>query len=357
MINLLLPINNSTGYGITSTNIWKEMRQLTDVCIFPIGGIQLETDVEYPLAQQDIDRTLEGNSKDAPCLKIWHMHDLFSRVGDGKYGVFPFFEIDKLKPIEIACLKHTDVIFTASEWSKKILIDNSVEESKIKVCPLAVNHTTFNPEIYFDAVHQKSDKYVFINIGKWEVRKGHDILVHAFNEAFSEDDNVELWMVNDNPFLQPEQIAQWRGLYTNSKLGNKIKHFDRLGTHNELAELISKTDCGIFPSRAEGWNNEIPEVMAMNKPVITTNYSAHTAYCNKNNSYLIDINELEPAVDGIWFDGLGKWAKLGYKQIEQMIEHMRHVYKNDIRTNNHGRETASALTWSNTAKIIKNELI
>ena len=86
MINLLLPINNSTGYGITSTNIWKEMRQLTDVCVFPIGGIQLEYDVEHPLAQEDINRTLEGNSRDAPCLKIWHMHDLFSRVGNGRYG-------------------------------------------------------------------------------------------------------------------------------------------------------------------------------------------------------------------------------------------------------------------------------
>jgi glycosyltransferase involved in cell wall biosynthesis len=310
MINLLCPINNTTGYGITSTNTWKELRKLTEVCIFPIGGVQLETNIDHPAAQEDIDRSMEGKSKDAPCLKIWHMHDLFSRVGSGTYGAFPFFEVDKLKPIEIACLGHTDVVFTASDWSKQVLIDNGIAESKIRVVPLAVDHN-----------------------------------------------NVELWMVNHNPFLQEAQIAQWRDLYTNSKLGSKIKHFDRFNTHNELAECISQADCGIFPARAEGWNNEIPEVMAMNKPIITTNYSAHTAYCNDKNSYLIDIDELEPAVDGIWFDGLGKWAKLGYKQIEQMIEHMRYVYKNDIRDNINGRDTAKALTWANTAKIIRNELI
>lgn len=356
MINLLCPINNTTGYGITSTNTWKELRKLTEVCIFPIGGVQLETNLDHPAAQEDIDRSMEGKSKDAPCLKIWHMHDLFSRVGSGTYGAFPFFEVDKLKPIEISCLGHTDVVFTASDWSKQVLIDNGIAESKIKVVPLAVDHNTFNPEIYFNTTTTKNNKYIFINIGKWEVRKGHDVLVHAFNEAFNEDDNVELWMVNHNPFLQEAQIAQWRDLYTNSKLGSKIKHFDRFNTHNELAECISQADCGIFPARAEGWNNEIPEVMAMNKPIITTNYSAHTAYCNDKNSYLIDIDELEPAVDGIWFDGLGKWAKLGYKQIEQMIEHMRYVYKNDIRDNINGRDTAKALTWANTAKILNDNL-
>ena len=90
MINLLCPINNTTGYGITSTNTWKELRKLTEVCIFPIGGIQLETNLDHPAAQEDIDRSMEGKSKDAPCLKIWHMHDLFSQLGQALMGLSVF---------------------------------------------------------------------------------------------------------------------------------------------------------------------------------------------------------------------------------------------------------------------------
>ena len=355
MINFLAPINNATGYGITSTNIWKEIRKRTDVAMYSLGNISLENSNDQNILQNDMNNALSGNTKSAPCLKIWHMNDLFNRIGNGKYGVFPFFEIDKLKPIEVAGLKHADVVFTTCEWSKKIIANHGIDESKIKICPLAVDHSIFSPST--QPPKNNSSTYKFINIGKWEVRKGHDILVHLFNEAFTKDDDVELWMINHNPFLQPAQIQQWQDTYMGSKLGNKIKCFDRLGTHAEVAALIHQADCGVYISRAEGWNNEIPETMAMNKPIIATNYSAHTAYCNKDNSFLVDVEELEPAVDGIWFDGFGKWAKLGVKQMEQIVEHMRYVYKNDIRSNKAGLDTAAALTWANTAKIIHKELL
>ena len=77
---------------------------------------------------------------------------------------------------------------------------------------------------------------------------------------------------------------------------------------------MSKADCGIFPSRAEGWNLDMLEMMALNKSIITTNYSAHTEFCNKDNSFLIDISETEPANDGKWFFGQGNWAKIGEEQ-------------------------------------------
>lgn len=354
MINLLAPLNNTTGYGITSTNIWKQLNKLTDTYIFPIGGISLETEDDQEIAQKAIERTLTGESKDAPCLKIWHMHDLFSRVGSGKYGVFPFFEIDKLKPIELACLKHADIIFATCEWAKQIYVDNGISADKIVIAPLAADHSVFNPDI---TLPQMNTPYKFINIGKWEIRKSHDLLVHIFNEAFTEKDNVELHMVNHNPFLKPEQAQAWKDLYKNSKLGDKIFIHDRIPTHKQLAGLISEMSCGVYISRAEGWNNEILETMAMNKPVIATNYSAHTAYCNKDNSFLVDIDDLESAVDNMWFDGFGKWAKIGAKQVEQIIEHMRHVYSNDIRVNPNGVNTSQSFTWENTAKTIIKYLL
>ena len=45
--------------------------------------------------------------------------------------------------------------------------------------------------------------------------------------------------------------------------------------------------------------------MALNKPIITTNYSAHTEYCTADNAYLINIDGLTPAEDGKFFDGSG----------------------------------------------------
>ena len=90
----------------------------------------------------------------------------------------------------------------------------------------------------------------------------------------------------------------------------------------------------------------------MNKPVIATDYSGHTEFCDKNNSYLVDINETEAANDGKAFYGQGNWAKLGQDQYDQIIEHMRYVYKNRISDNAAGLETSKKFSWENSASKI-----
>ena len=62
-------------------------------------------------------------------------------------------------------------------------------------------------------------------------------------------------------------------------------------------------------------------------------------------------------MDNIWFHGKsGNWATIGQNQIDQAIEYMRYVYKNNIRTNNNGLKTAQNLTWQKTANIIYDHM-
>jgi glycosyltransferase involved in cell wall biosynthesis len=126
-------------------------------------------------------------------------------------------------------------------------------------------------------------------------------------------------------------------------------------TQKDVAKIIKMSDCGIYPSRAEGWNNEAIETMAMNKPIIITDYSAHTEYCNKQNSYLLDIKNTEIAEDGVFFNGYGNWADID-DCIDQCVEYMREVYKNNIRTNITGVETAQKFNWTQTCNIIQNKI-
>lgn len=346
---------SQTGYGITSFNIYKSLKKLDiDITLFPIGSIQLDDNSYSESILADVNKQTSYQNS-SPCFKIWHQFDLATRIGNGKFAALTFFETDKLKPIEIHMINSLDFIFVASEWAKNILVDNGIN------IPIYVSRLGIDPEIFNDGVNQtvkkEPDKYIFLNIGKWEIRKGHDILVEIFNSAFSENDNVELWMVNHNPFLSEYETKAWMSLYQTSKLKDKIKILPRVPTHKQLAQLIALSDCGIFPARAEGWNNEVPEFFALNKPVILTNYSAHTEYANENNSFLINIDNLVPAIDDKFFDGYGRWADFAQNQYDQCVSHMRYVYKNNIRTNLAGLETASLLTWDNTAKTIYQQII
>lgn len=353
-LNLFCPING-TGYGITSLNITRALSQLDiDLTLFPIGNnIECNGPNDVSLVQ-DLMNKNSYFPYAAPCLKIWHQYDLASRIGNGHYYTLPFFEVDKLTNREIHHLNYSDFIFVASEWAKKVLQNNNITKP-IYVAPLGVDMSIFHPNE--NKIRFEKPNYIFFHIGKWEHRKSQDILLKAFDLAFDINDNVELYLLPFNPFLNEQENQYWFSLVENCKLKDKIKVFGRLETQYQVAEFINRCDCGVFVSRAEGWNNEIIESMAMNKPIIATNYSAHTQYCNNNNSYLIDINETEPANDGKWFKGFGNWAKIGSTQIEQLVHHMKYVYTNDIDTNPGGVLTAKQHSWNNTANIINSTLL
>ena len=353
-MNIVSPIDSYTGYGITGYNIWNQIYNINkNSLLFPIGNINPENGWNIENIRNGINTRNNFDVK-SPCFKLWHGNDFFTKThGNGKYGVLSFFEIDKLTDVEKYSYNIPDIIFMPSEWAKRVLEENGIKKP-IVVCPMGVDTTVFNGETPKDK--EEKNTYIFINIGKFEIRKGHDILVDLFNSAFDENDDVELWMINHNPFLNKEQMEQWYNLYKNSKLSSKIRFFPRIPDQKTLAKIMSYADCGVFPSRAEGWNNEAIEMMAMDKPIIITNYSAHTQFCNKDNSYLVDIDDVEPAQDGVWFYGDGNWALIEQKQIDQFIEHMRHVYKNNIRDNINGLKTAINLSWYNTANIIYSNM-
>ena len=350
-----------TGYGVAGWNIARELyRQQFDLYVKPIMVGQLTPKHIFPLEDekdQEIMQKLcfrQFNPK-APTVKIWHQFDLDTRIGTGKYVAFPFFELDIFTENEKFHLSIPDQIVVSSKWAKNILNDNQVQ-TPCEVVPLGVNIDIFDYERYEVNTTQQNEKYIFLNIGKWEIRKGHDILKDIFTKAFSPSDNVELWIAasSDCGIFSDKEIKEWHNYYSTGPMASKIKIIPRLPTQYDIAELISKSSCGIFPSKAEGWNLELLEMMSMNKPVIATNYSAHTEFCNDKNCMLINIDKLEPAFDGKWFNGdKGNWAKFEEKQIEQTINWMRYVYKNNIRDNQHGIETGKKFTWKNTV----NQLI
>lgn len=355
MINIVSPINQ-LGYGITGLNIVKSLSSIADVSLWCIGDPQVTTQNDADIISSCLQRAKYTDFK-APCIKIWHQHDMTQFAGIGRRIGFPIFELDTFSDLEKHHLNSLDDIFVCSNWAKKVVEQQTMLKGEnIHVIPLGVDLEIFKPS---DMVQCNTTR--FFNCGKWEIRKGHDVLVEIFNNAFSESDDVELILMCDNPFCSKEEKEQWQNSYLQSKLGNKITIIPRRPTQEEVYSIMTQVHCGIFPSRAEGWNLELLEIMACGKPVITTNYSAHTEFCNNSNAYLVDIDKTEPANDQKWFFGKGNWATIGDKQKDQFIEYMRTVHTNRLNNkllkNQNGIDTSLNFTWSNSARKILQKLI
>jgi glycosyltransferase involved in cell wall biosynthesis len=345
-INLSCPINN-TGYGLASLNILKELSIMDTVVYFPIGQPQVTKQEDYEKIIECYNNRSVCNIND-PYLKIWHQFDLLEHMGRGQYYAYSFFELDSFNDYELLNFSVPDSLFVTSEWAKNVLLKHNINKN-IHIAPLGVDRKIFNENIKPNINHD--DKYIFLNIGKWEVRKGHDVLRSLFDKAFPNQKDVELWLVpseKTNNYSSEKDLEEWKKMYS----GTNIKIFTGFDTQEEIAQLISQSSCGIYPSRAEGWNLELLETMSMNKPCICTNFSAHTEFCNNKNSFLIDISETELAYDGKAFRKQGNWAKIGQEQEDHIIDCMRYVYNHRILSNIEGVKTAKTYSWENTAKTI-----
>lgn len=346
------------SYGLVGLNILKELSNRDyKVSLWPLGGI------EAPIEDHDLIKESLNNARyydcNSPSLRIWHQFSQDLHPGRQRVG-FPIFELDQFNPNEHCHLSQLDKIVVCSQWAKNICIKNGLgayqpdkehvlqPTQSIHVVPLGVDTKIFNPN--YTRIHNTKET-VFGNIGKWEVRKGHDVLIECFNEAFTENDNVKLMMIPPNPFIGNGN-QQWEQMYLDSKMGQvgKIEIIDkRLETQQDVVQLMNRVDCGVFPTRAEGWCLPALEFLAMGKQLIITNYSGQTEFCTKSNSLLIEHdNQMEDAIDGVFFHGDGgKWLEFTDNMKTQLVNHMRAVHKNK-QFNHNGVKTSLQFSWSNT---------
>jgi len=356
-INLVAPVNH-LGYGVVGYNVLKALKNTgATVSLFAIGEPNWAgDDSAAPLIKDAITKSQMYNNT-SPSIRLWHQFGLDMFPGKGPRIGWPIFELDKFSKREKLHLSSVDALFVCSQWAKDVIEQNGIKVPTF-VIPLGVDDSIFkcSEEERKSRPSWTKDTTVFINIGKWEKRKGHDILLESFCKAFNTEDDVELWMINDNPFIGGENLT-WKKRYVNSPMGRNVKFFARLDKHEHLAKIFNHVDCGVFPSLAEGWNLEIPEMMACGAHVIATDYSGHTEFLTDDNSFKLDTTGTELANDGKWFHGQGNWCTFNQ---DQLVEHLREVHKRKqagtLGVNQAGIDTAKQLTWTNTANKITESL-
>jgi glycosyltransferase involved in cell wall biosynthesis len=360
-LNLRLVINDRS-IGLLGQNYSLALDKLgVNVSSFLIHPIQPNLAFESQEDVRIIEKQLYQNAQffdpQATCLTIWHPDNLAESVGRGARCCYSSFELNPLRPREKHHLSNMDLAFFPSKWGCEV-----AKESGLKIdvdhFPHGVNRSIFNE--VGRPVKQEGEPTRFLSVGKWEVRKGHNLLPQIFDAAFTEKDNVELYISHFNPFSSEEELKQWESLYSSMKLRDKVKFVNWVNDPRSLAQLMQQCDCIVSLSRGEAWNLPLLEAMSCGTHVIATNYSGHTEFLNEENAKLVTINGLEPAIDGKWFFGEGQWAYIGKSQVEQSVAHLREIHKlcqdRELGINKYGIDKAEELTWIRATSVLIDKL-
>lgn len=380
-INLIIPINQ-TSYGIASTNIFKQLVKQCEVSLFPIGGLEITDQETADLVNKYHYRNRNPSFfKNGHSLKIWHQFDLAESVGRGKKVGMVFYELDRLSEIERTHCQALDLVLTSSIYHRNILRTNKCRSEFV---PLGIDRNIFHEKVLPANLNLEGNPTIYLCVGKFERRKGHDVLRQAFCEVFTANDNVALVMLCHNPFLIDREPSgavkrdgnqEWQSYYKNSALGHKIHFIDRVPSNAQLASIMKASDCLVSPSRAEGFNLPLAEYLSTGGWAITTDCTAMKDYpsCafelpNINNinydTMMMESTNLkipmpstatEIAFDPPFFNGQGAWFEFGDAQMNSLIERMRLIHKikqstGSLPMNIEGIKFAKTTQWSDITK-------
>jgi glycosyltransferase involved in cell wall biosynthesis len=279
------------------------------------------------------------------------------------------WDFGPLPPAWVAKINHEcDRLWVYSTWVKRQAIAAGVEPSKVRVVPLGVDERVFHP----DGPHLPlpTDRtFRFLFAGATVRRKGIDVLLRAYGEAFGPHDDVCL-VIKDRP-----GDVFYRGI----DFRREIEHLARDPTFpalvylradlavEEMAALYRACDVGAFPYRAEGFALPILEMMACGRPSIVPRFGASLDYCSPATAFQLAVTRINLPVRGrLAFNTLGFEADLDEVDFcevspARLAETMRAV--RELPRGSIQRKGASAaalarerFTWDRSVEQVEREL-
>lgn len=247
------------------------------------------------------------------------------------------------------CNKYLHGIMVISEHTKRVLRNSGVE-IPIEFVGLGLDKSILSDSKEYPIKTKK--KFKFLHISSALPRKGIDVMLRAYMQEFTKEDDVCLIIKTfHNADNKVEELLLD---LTHDDAPEVEVIYDLDLTSAQIAYLYDNCDAVVAPSRAEGFGLPMAEAMLKRKPLITTNYSGQVDFCNQDNSWLLDY-DLVPASSQLPLIG-SRWAEPSESQLR---EHMRYLYENidsqEVKTKlDLAYDTVVQMTWENTAERIDN---
>ena len=166
-------------------------------------------------------------------------------------------------------------------------------------------------------------------------------VVRAFKKAFSGKDTSVGLVVKIN---NPEHLTSpsWQALVDEISDCENVYIVDRRLTGEEIASLISNSDCYVSLHRSEGFGLGPAEAMSLGKATIATNWSGNTDYMTRDNSIGIDYELIKVGRDYGNYKSDQYWAEPDLEQAAYWMKRVSQEPDLARRIGICGQETISA---------------
>jgi len=341
-----LKAGKNYGWGVCSDYLTKELSKLIPV--------QILDDSDAAGTQTDVPGTL------FQALRNVHLFPLFEKVRGTKNFGYTFFE-NELSQYSVENAKRFDSILAGSTWCKDRLAEKGIANSDVLIQGVDPN------KFYPIRQRKPSRNFVIFSGGKFELRKGQDLVLRAVKILQEKYDDIilvncwyNLWpqsiqlMASSAHIRLPDRnVKPWQQFMNalcelNGLKTDTVKTYELLPNYM-LRSIYQGTDIGIFPNRCEGGTNLVlMEYMACAKPVIASNTSGHRDIITDQNAICLndmrDISILDSTKRLI-----GRWQEPSLDELIDKIEYAYHNRDEIRRIGERAGEDLKNFTWGKSA--------
>jgi glycosyltransferase involved in cell wall biosynthesis len=268
----------------------------------------------------------------------------WNKESDADIGVF-CYEADQLPKSFIDKCNMMDGIITSSTFCQEVF-KNSGITVPVEIAPWFVEPPRFANQSKDLGLPDFGKDFVFLSAFQWGGRKGWDLLLRAYWAEFGPDEPVTLviktyggdfsrqstqriineiqtlkqalWIVSDNHQLFPTP---------------KVHLITDPLSDIQMSTLYHKADCFVLPTCGEGIGRIFLEATSHNLSIITTDWSGHTDFLNKENAHMLEYT-LEPCIGMNGHPQVGGFypitANMARPSINDLKKKMRGVFEKSI---------------------------
>jgi glycosyltransferase involved in cell wall biosynthesis len=186
-----------------------------------------------------------------------------------EFGAIP---ADWLEPLQ----RDVDELWVPSQFVRRMYLDAGVDEDRIHVVPNGVDLERFAPEGETYPL-DGTPAVRFLFVGGAIARKGVDILLAAWQDAFAGRDDVQL-VIKDFGSDGVYRGADRSAIHAAAQAGSVV-HLDADLADAEMAALYRACDVLVHPYRGEGFAMPVLEAMASGLSVIHTGGGPTDEFC------------------------------------------------------------------------------
>lgn len=325
------PIGGNSGYGIAVRNFAKSFSDSNILTKFNFKS-SLDQNTKYfvdNLNNYDGDCNIDFYLHAPP----WHRH----RSSNYKIGYF-YWETDRIPDYWSRYLNQVDEIWAPCNLVKEGCVKAGFK-GKISVVPTPHEKSDSKENISIPSSFSRdyilsNNVFKFYSIFQWHYRKGPEVLIRAYWNEFSKNDNVILILKVNALNVSGYTVDKIKSDIYSLKRKMNLHYYPPVYVIPEIIPidhinaLHDYCDCYVSPHRGEGWGMPIHEAILNKNATIVTRYGGISEYLNDNSSYIIN-HRLTSVSNMEWSPHLYKsnqrWAE---PDIDSLSSNMRSAYSN-----------------------------